>query len=221
MIIGSAMSKHATRARPGTMLRLLAFVGLALQLLLSSPAFADDYAECNATDELLKTDPGRAVAACSRLAAQGNPVAEYNLGLMYLAGQGVARDYSQAASWFHKAADQGDAPAQFNLGLMAEEGRGARQDLVEAAKWYRKAAEQGYVYAQDRLGFMYGTGEGVVADPVQAYLWLSLAAAAGDEDASAYRDVVAAGMAREQILEAERLVNQWKLKEPGGGLLGY
>ena len=47
------------------------------------------------------------------------------------------------------------------------------------------------------------------------------AAAAGDGDASAYRDIIAAGMAQGQIMDAERLVNQWKLEHPGNGLLGY
>ena len=215
------MSRHATCAKSRKQTGLLGSVGLALLLLLSAPAVADDYADCNATDELLKTDPGRAVAACGRLAERGNVIAQYNLGLMYFAGQGVARDHAQAAKWFRKAAEQGDGPAQYNLGLLYEEGQGAQRDLVEAAMWYRKAAEQGYVYAQDKLGFMYGAGEGVPTDLVQSYLWLSLAAAAGDADASAYRAFIEAGMTQEQITEARRLVDQWKPEKAGDSLFGY
>ena len=201
----------------------LGSIALALLLFLSiaPAAVAGDDADCNASDELLKTDPGRAVAACSRLAERGDAIAQYNLGLMYLAGQGVNQDYGQAAKWFRKAAEQGDAPAQYNLGLIYQGGQSVKQDSVEAAMWYRKAAEQGYVYAQSILGFMYGTGEGVPTDYVAAYLWLSLAAAAGDDDASAYRDFMEKGMAPEQVTEARRRLNAWKPKKPGDSLSGY
>jgi hypothetical protein len=201
---------------------LLAFAGLALLHLPVSPmAVAGDNADCSASDELLKTDPGRAVAACSRLAAQGDVVAQYNLGLMYLAGQGVPQDDRQAARWFRVAAEHGDAPAQYYLGSIYQAGNGVNRDALEAAMWYRKAAEQGYVYAQSVLGFMYGNGEGVPTDYVEAYLWLSLAAAAGDGDASDYRDFMAKGMAPEQVIEARRRLNQWKPSRAGDSQQGY
>ena len=198
------------------------FVGAVVLLLLFAPAaIADDNADCSASDELLKTDPGRAIAACGRLAAQGDIVAQYNLGLMYFAGQGVPQDYGQAAKWFRKAAERGDAPAQYSLGLIYQAGQGVGRDALEAAMWYRKAAEQGYVYAQSILGFMYGDGEGVPTDYVEAYLWLSLAAAAGDGDASDFRDFMDKGMTPEQIAEARRRLNEWKPKQAGDGLPGY
>lgn len=40
---------------------------------------------------------------------------QYELGLKYENGDGVPRDYLQAASWYRKAADQGDANAQKRL----------------------------------------------------------------------------------------------------------
>jgi TPR repeat protein len=52
------------------------------------------------------------------LADQGDAAAQYNLGLMYVDGHGVAQDDAAAVSWFRKAADQGYADAQYNLGLM-------------------------------------------------------------------------------------------------------
>jgi len=42
---------------------------------------------------------------------------QYELGLKYENGDGVPRDYSQAASWYHKAAEQGDPSAQARLKL--------------------------------------------------------------------------------------------------------
>jgi len=49
---------------------------------------------------------------------QGNSAAQFNLGLLYDNGQGVERDYAQAAVWYNKAADQGLARAQYNLCLL-------------------------------------------------------------------------------------------------------
>ena len=53
-----------------------------------------------------------------RLAKQGDAVAQYNLGMLYDAGQGVPQDYEQARDWFLKAAAQGDAVAQKQLGIL-------------------------------------------------------------------------------------------------------
>ena len=84
-------------------------------------------------------------------AEQGDASAQYNLGLMYYNGQGVAQNYTQAAKWYKKSAEQGHASAQFNLSLMYSEGRGVAQNYTQAAKWYKKSAEQGHASAQFNL----------------------------------------------------------------------
>jgi len=40
------------------------------------------------------------------LAEQGNVEAQYNLGVIYAEGRGVAKDETEAVSWFRKAAEQ-------------------------------------------------------------------------------------------------------------------
>ena len=60
-------------------------------------------------------------------ADQGHAKAQYNLGLMYYEGQGVAQDYSAAMKWFRMAADQENAKAQYSLGLMYHQGQGVAQ----------------------------------------------------------------------------------------------
>ena len=47
---------------------------------------------------------------------QGNAQAQYNLGVMYSNGKGVAQNDSAARKWWRMAADQGDTQAQYNLG---------------------------------------------------------------------------------------------------------
>ena len=59
-----------------------------------------------------------------KLAEQGNAVAQFNLGVMYEKGEGVPKDYKQAAYWYSKAAEQGNAEAQTILGIMYGEGEG-------------------------------------------------------------------------------------------------
>ena len=58
-----------------------------------------------------------------RLAAdQGFALAQYNLGIMYNKGEGVAQDYAEAVKWYRRAADKGFAFAQYNLGVMYDRG---------------------------------------------------------------------------------------------------
>ena len=51
-------------------------------------------------------------------AERGNAEAQYELGLMYDTGDGVAEDNREAVKWYGLAAEQGDAEAQFELGWM-------------------------------------------------------------------------------------------------------
>lgn len=92
-----------------------------------------------------------------RAANQGNASAQFNLGTMYHAGQGVQKDDVQAAVWTRMAAEQGLADAQNNLGAMYHEGNGVPMDDVQAAVWYRKAADQGDATAQRNLSALSST----------------------------------------------------------------
>ena len=71
----------------------------------------------------------------------GNQYAQYNLGLMYINGQGVLKDYHQAFTLFQDSAGQGNQYAQYNLGLMCANGHGTPQDLQQALDWFHRAAE--------------------------------------------------------------------------------
>jgi hypothetical protein len=62
-----------------------------------------------------------------RLAEQGDPVAQFEVGARYATGEDVPQDYSQALIWFSKAAEQGNVAAQATLGayywaILAEAG---------------------------------------------------------------------------------------------------
>src|SRR6476620_8819456 len=57
-------------------------------------------------------------------ADKGSAIAQFNIGIMYANGQGVAQNYSEAVKWYGLAANQGFADAQYNLGLLYANGQG-------------------------------------------------------------------------------------------------
>lgn len=60
---------------------------------------------------LSQQDYKTAFSKYSKLAEQGNAVAQFDLGVLYLNGQGVQKDDKLAFSWLHKSAAQGYARA--------------------------------------------------------------------------------------------------------------
>lgn len=118
----------------------------------------------------------KAFALYLQAAEQGHVDAMYEVGLSYDLGEGVTKDYTQAAIWYEKAAMHGQSQAQFGLGQLYEDGNGVTSNLEQAFAWYKKAAEQGHVDAQDKLGFSYCFGVGVDVDEVAAKYWWKMAA---------------------------------------------
>ena len=102
-------------------------------------------------------DYAEAVTWYRKAAEQGHSEAQFSLGLMYVAGQGVSLDgveaFREALKWYRRAAEQGHSDAQYLLGSYYVDGLGEviPQDWVEAEKWLRKAAEQGDANAQFNL----------------------------------------------------------------------
>ena len=76
-------------------------------------------------------------------ALNGNADAQYNLGVMYDNGTGVAQDYKEAVRLYRLAAAQGNASAQSNLGAMYGNGTGVAQDYVRAHMWFNLGAISG------------------------------------------------------------------------------
>lgn len=120
-----------------------------------------------------------ALAEWQPLAEKGQADAQFNLGVLYDQGLGVARDYAQAAHWYQKAALQGYVQAQYNLAVLYASGLGVAQNYPEAVRWYRQAAMQGLKEAQFNLGVLYESGFGTVQDYTEAAAWYRQAAEHG------------------------------------------
>jgi len=116
-------------------------------------------------------------------AKRGNAEAQYHLGVMYDAGQGVPQDAGKALRWYLNAAELGHKQAQYNTAVMYNEGRGTAANAALAVQWFSKAAQQGLVDAQFSLGVLYANGAAVKQDYAQAAQWYRKAAQQGDADA--------------------------------------
>ncbi|WP_425256914.1 tetratricopeptide repeat protein [Rubrivivax sp. RP6-9] len=116
-----------------------------------------------------------AVQALEQRARQGDREACLALGRHYKAGDGVARDDTQAVRWWTQAAEQGLPQAQFNLGVSLSAGAGTARDDTLALKWFGLAADQGHAEATYNLGVMHLRGIGMPADPVAGKALLTVA----------------------------------------------
>lgn len=144
------------------------------------------------------------------LAEQGDPSAQFNLGLMYLKGHGVKMDGTQAVVWLRMSALQGLDVAEYSLGQSYYFGWGLAKDDQQAAHWILKAADQGLASAQHDVGLLYDRGEGVPRNSQQAYFWWLLASARGNQSAIKARDSIERELSATQRAEAQSAASKWQ-----------
>lgn len=83
------------------------FALLCLAMLISVLTQASMY---DALAAYIRGDYVAAKREFFRLAMEGSPVAQMNMGLLYLKGRAVPRDSKKAFQWFKMAAHQGGSP---------------------------------------------------------------------------------------------------------------
>ncbi|NUJ78492.1 SEL1-like repeat protein [Methylocystis sp. FS] len=125
---------------------------------------------------------GDALATIERLAVEGNPVAQYEMGARLVEGRGAARDAKVAAHWFEKAAEMGLALAQYRLGSMYERGVGVARDYARARQWYERAADSGNARAMHNVAVLLAEGGDGKPDYAAAAEWFRRAAEYGIRD---------------------------------------
>src|ERR1700692_738783 len=118
----------------------------------------------------------RAIADLKEIAYAGNVSAQVQLGVIYLTGDGVAKDDVEAVKWLRKAADQDNPLAERYLAEMYFKGRGVPADVTEAAKWLRMAAEQDDAQSEHNLAVLYTQGLGVPRNMREAARWMQKSA---------------------------------------------
>jgi len=187
------MRKSITRLSPRNSI-LSALIGALLAMIFSvnlGHAAAMPEAMADGARYFQRADYKAAVASWQPLAIKGNPVAQNNLGILYLDGKGVKQDTSEAVRYLSLSAAAGSSLGQNNLGGLYREGKGVTRDYAKAAQWFMASASQGNAAAMYNLGLMYEMGQGMKAEPFHAYMWYALAAEqTGIENASAHRDAL-------------------------------
>jgi TPR repeat protein len=178
-----AVERVSRADRPRAACALMLCTAL-LVVLSGHEGIADDL-----TDALIlhaRHDDARAVEQLTILAEQHNAVAQATLGVIYLNGEGVARDSFKAFGWLHAAADQGYAEAQFELGEMLRDGIGTPADGKLALVWFLRAAAQDVPHAHSAIGELYVDHADIAQDFDTAIHWF-IRGAALDDAASMYR----------------------------------
>ncbi|MDH5180590.1 MAG: sel1 repeat family protein [Gammaproteobacteria bacterium] len=142
--------------------------------LISSPAFS--LTTDNAVNAMRKGDFKTAINELRVLVEKNDPNAQFLMGMLYDAGNGVPQDQSVAATWYRKAAEQNHTIAQLFLGVFYYNGIGVEKDYKEAVRWFQSPALKGNDQAQFYLGMMYASGHGLGKDDSAAIEWLAKAA---------------------------------------------
>jgi TPR repeat protein len=74
-----------------------------------------------------------------------------NLGLMYMKGEGMPRDYAEARRLFEQGIALGSDACMNGLGALYNEGDGVPRDPRTARQWFEKAAALGNPEAKQNL----------------------------------------------------------------------
>jgi TPR repeat protein len=144
-------------------------------------------------------------------AANGNPGAEFDLGVLYSDGhRGLPADKAQACQLFVKAADGGHIRAMHNAAYCYQSGTGVAKDLNAAVKYYTQAAEAGSARSQYNLAMAYGE----LGQPDKAYFWMRIAQARGFEEKAGMVDSAKSQLSSTQVDEQEKQVTAWLTAHP-------
>ena len=118
-------------------------------------------------------------------ARRGNGYASYDLGRLYLLGQGCEEDEEEAQRWFRDALEafrtaelsaEKKGYLRYRIGKCHAYGHGTEQNYEESARWFRQAVEDGNPFAAYSLGGQYLRGQGVEQSEEKAFALYHLAA---------------------------------------------
>lgn len=123
-------------------------------------------------------------------ANNGDPLAQHELGMRYLFGEGIPADTSQALIWIKKASDKGLTAAKYNYGILLINGWGTEWNPFTAFKLFLEAAQAGMPQAQYITGLFFTDNLTTKQDWNKAYYWLKKSADNNFEPASNILDEI-------------------------------
>ena len=109
-------------------------------------------------------------------AKQGDAVAQYKLGKVFLDGDGVQKNPAIGVKWLEQSARNKNTEAALALGTIFKNGKIVPKDFLKAREFYELAASSGSVSALNHLGVFYRHGYGVPVDNEKAVSYYQQAA---------------------------------------------
>ena len=117
----------------------------------------------------------KAAEELEQIANQGDPHAQYFMGLLFRDGGLLVPDAEQAKHWLELSAQE-LPDAQYALGKLYLSDDSDMHDPAKGLYWLQHAADRGHEYAAYRLGKEYLAGENISRDTVKAAAYLRQAA---------------------------------------------
>jgi len=145
-------------------------------------------------------------------AERGDAGAQFEMGMDLHYGDGVQKNYAEAARWFARAAAQGHPQAKYRLGKCYSLGEGVPKNDREAAKWFLAAAQDGDEQGQASIGVMFEDGKVVAKNEIEALKWFLLAASRGEEEGITHREALLKRMRPQDVAEARKRATDFTAK---------
>ncbi|MCU7843958.1 MAG: sel1 repeat family protein [Candidatus Thiodiazotropha sp. (ex Monitilora ramsayi)] len=126
------------------------FLVLVLSIPFSSTVYADPYED--AVTALADGEYRQAYRGFKRLAQRDHIESQYQVGMLYIFGQGVEQNMEKGISWLEQAAYNGVYLAANELAQIYISGRGVEPNEEKAMKWVElatKIAEENEEAADD------------------------------------------------------------------------
>jgi len=112
---------------------------------------------------------------------QGDDAARTELGIIYLYGMGIPKDFAKAKELFEVAAQKENKEALNCLGIMYMDGKGVPQDYAQSRIYFERAVKLGEPNAFISLSLFYIAGVGVKQDMDKAKNYLKVVALQSEE----------------------------------------
>ncbi len=141
-------------------------------------------------------------------AKDGDPIAEHELGLRYLMGEGFKSDTTLGAKWIGNAARKNLTSAEYNFAILLNNGWGVDWNPFKAYDFFQRAALDGMPQAEYILGVTHLNNLVVKKDLLTAYEWLKKSFDSGFLPAKEYLKKLEKKISPEKLKKARKDVSK-------------
>jgi uncharacterized protein len=159
---------------------------------------------------VLQKDPAEAERWFTKAAKLHDPVASYDLGILFSSGD-HDHDFGKAEGWLRRSVASGYVPAMHALALFLENHPRQARSPREALSLFEQASAYGQWRSSLALGIAYRDGVLTGRDPKAAYYYLHLALLQGGtkDNIQPALQPLSAELGTEQSAKTEAAVRQW------------